>query len=212
MRLPDPRGVETPIPGTRIVGLPYDRDSVLRALEARAPEARPHTETLDSLFQAFREPFGAFAKVMWRAERLRRTRDSLATAGATAARAALDDSLERLQPEIDRARRALDSVRRTSWDRIDSLRAEVRRWEQRVYRGYDTIVGALTRDRLREPTADTTDAVGRASLRLGRGRWWIHARSPDPDDPHAEWYWNLPVGPADTVVLNPASGERRPRY
>jgi len=210
VRIPDPNGVSTPIAGTLVVALPYDRDSILQALESRAPEARPHTMALDSLFQAFQAPFRVFAQLAWRQDRLRRQRDSLAGAGA--AFAAIDDSLARLAPELERAKQRLDSVRRGTAGRMEALRAEVRRWEQATYTGYDTMVLTLARDRMREGIADTTDAVGRASFRLDRGAWWIHARSPDPDDPNAEWYWNVPVREADTVLLSPATGRRRPRY
>jgi hypothetical protein len=59
--------------------------------------------------------------------------------------------------------------------------------------------------------ADTTDARGRATLRLSARPWWIYARSPDPQDPNAEWYWNLPaVG--DTLRLDAATGRHLPRY
>ncbi|MGH7560402.1 MAG: hypothetical protein ACRENB_05210 [Gemmatimonadales bacterium] len=208
VRIPDPDGIATPIPGTLVVALPYDRDSILRALESRAGGPRPHTSTLDSLFQAFRGPFDTFARLAWRAERLRARRDST---GNAAARAALDDSLAQLEPELERARTELDRARQAYWPRIEKLRLEVRRWETTAYAGYDTIVRSLARDRLREGVADTTDALGRAALRLGPGSWWIHARSPDPADPNAEWYWNLPVT-RDTVLLTPQTGERRPRY
>jgi hypothetical protein len=210
VRIPNPNGVSTPIAGTLVVALPYDRDSILQALESRAPEARPHTQALDSLFQAFQGPFRVFAQLAWRQDRLRRTRDSLAAAGADPA--GLDDSLARLAPELERARLLLDSARRSTWTRMETLRADVRRWEQATYTGYDTMVLTLARDRMREGIADTTDALGRASFRLGRGSWWIHARSPDPDDPNAEWYWNLPVREVDSVLLSPATGRRRPRY
>jgi hypothetical protein len=210
VRIPDPNGIPTPIPGMLIVALPYDRDSIIQALEARAPEARPHTRALDSLFQVFQQPFDAFAKLAWREDRLRKVRDSLSAAGADLA--AIDDSLARLAPELDRARQRLDSVRRGTWDRIETLRADVRAWEQATYTGYDTMVLTLGRDRMREGVADTTDAFGRATFTLSQGVWWIHARSPDPADPNAEWYWNLPVREADTVLLSPATGRRRPRY
>jgi hypothetical protein len=210
VRIPDPNGVLTPIPGMHIVALPYDRDSIIQALESRAPEARPHTEALDSLFQAFQQPFAAFAKLAWRQDQLRKVRDSLSAAGAGLA--AIDDSLARLAPELERARQRLDSARRGTWDRIETLRADVRTWEQATYTGYDTMVLTLSRDRMREGVADTTDALGRVTFALGQGAWWIHARSPDPADPNAEWYWNLPVREADTVLLSPATGRRRPRY
>jgi len=210
VRIPDPNGVLTPIPGMLVVALPYDRDSILQALESRAPEARPHTKALDSLFQAFQQPFAVYAQLAWREDRLRRTRDSLASAGADTA--AFADSLTRLAPELARARKLLDSARRSTWGRIEELRADVRRWEQATYTGYDTMVLTLARDRMREGVADTTDAVGRAVFALDKSTWWIHARSPDPADPNAEWYWNLPVREADTVLLSPATGRRRPRY
>jgi len=210
VRIPDPNGVLTPIPGMLVVALPYDRDSIVQALESRAPEARPHTKALDSLFQAFQQPFAVYAQLAWREDRLRRTRDSLASAGADTA--AFADSLARLAPELERARKLLDSARRSTWGRIEELRADVRRWEQATYTGYDTMVLTLARDRMREGVADTTDAFGRAVFALDKSTWWIHARSPDPADPNAEWYWNLPVREADTVLLSPATGRRRPRY
>lgn len=208
VRIPDPDGVETPIPGVRVAALPYDRDSIIVALEARASEARPHTKALDSLFQAFRAPFVGYTRLAWLDEQLRRRRDA---AGSDSARAVLDDSVARLAPELERARADLDGARRTLWPGIDSLRSEVRRWEETVYAGYDTLVTGLTRDRMREGIQDTTDARGGATITVGPGRWWIHARSPDPQDPNAEWYWNAPLR-GDTVLLTPATGSRRPRY
>jgi hypothetical protein len=75
--VPDLEGVETPLPGIVIVALPYDRDSILTMLEHRAATKRPHTQTLDSLFQAFRGPFLRFARAAWQVEQVTRSRDSL---------------------------------------------------------------------------------------------------------------------------------------
>ena len=220
--VPDLNGVETPLPGIEVAALPYDRDSILAALESRAGTSRPHTRTLDSLFQAFRLPFLSFARLAWRAEQLRRERDSLAlaagrapgTPGAHELSGRLerqDDSLRRLAPELERARAALSAARDTLWPRIERLQADVRRWEHSTYAGYDTIVRGLVRDRLRLGYADTTDALGRAELELGSGHWWIYARSPDPRDPNAQWYWNLPAT-LDTLLLHPATGRHLSRY
>ena len=55
--IPGPDSVETPVTGVGVVALPYDRDSVLRQLEARARTPRPATAPLESLFAAFRGPF-----------------------------------------------------------------------------------------------------------------------------------------------------------
>jgi hypothetical protein len=63
--LPGFDGVEAPVANLPIVILPYDRDSILRTLEAAAPEKRPHTQELDSLFALWREPFGRYARTSW---------------------------------------------------------------------------------------------------------------------------------------------------
>jgi hypothetical protein len=221
--VPDLEGSETPIPGVVLLALPYDRDSVLAALERRAATRRPHTAELDSLFRAFRGPFLTFARAAWRLERMTRQRDSLVRRGATSAAgspaaaelaarlSALDDSLARQAAEVERARALLNAARDTLWPRMERLRADARSWEATTYAGYDTIVRTLTHDRLQEGVPDTTDATGRATFWLRPGRWWITARSPDPQDPNAEWYWNLPLG-RDTLLLSPATGRHRPRY
>ena len=220
--VPDLRGVDTPLPGVEVAALPYDRDSVLAVLEHRAGE-RPHTRALDSLFQAFRIPFLAFSRLAWQTEQTQRSRDSLAafragaTAGSPGARElelrmhALDDSLRLLAPELARARDALGAARDTLWPRIERLQADVRRWEHSTYAGYDTIVRGVMRDHLRLGRADTTDATGWATLELSAGRWWLYARSPDPQDPNGQWYWNLPAG-TDTLRLSPATGRHLSRY
>src|SRR5438876_626768 len=112
--VPDLEGSETPIPGVVVVALPYDRDSVLAALERRAGTGRPHAAELDSLFEAFRGPFLAFSRAAWRLERMTRRRDSLVRRGAAAAAGspaaaelaarlgALDDSLARPPAGTDR--------------------------------------------------------------------------------------------------------------
>ena len=57
--IPDPASTETPAAGVGVVALPYDRDSVLESLEARAGSPRPDTAALDSLFARFRGPLTA---------------------------------------------------------------------------------------------------------------------------------------------------------
>ncbi len=220
--VPDLSGAATPLPGVEVAALPYDRDSLLATLERRAGTERPHTRALDSLFQAFQPPFLAFSRLAWQLERVQRARDSLAAGraagpgapgtGELAPRArALDDSLRRLTASLAEARAALAAARDTLWPRIERLQADVRRWENSTYAGYDTIVRGLVRDHLRMGRADTTDALGWASLELSAGRWWLYARSPDPQDPNAQWYWNLPAE-GDTLRLSPATGRHLPRY
>jgi len=220
--VPDLAGRETPLPGTVVTALPFDRDSILALLERRAAGPRPHTLTLDSLFHAFREPFLAFARVAWQVDQLQRRHDSLAAqrerATSDAGRGELaaqqrsvDDSLRILNPELARRRTRLSAARDTLWPRIERLRAEVERWESTAYAGYDSALRVSTRMRYREGISDTTDAAGWAHLVLPAGRWWITTRSPDAEDPNAQWYWNLPAG-ADTLRLSPANARHLSRY
>jgi hypothetical protein len=221
--VPDLAGAETPIPGVVVAALPYDRDSLIAAMEQRAAAERPHTQSLDSLFQAFHGPFLGFSRAAWNVERATRRRDSLirarqaASPGTPAAAeldggiAALDDTLRGLAPMLEHTRAALAAARDTLWPRIEALRVAARQWQSSTFAGYDTAVRSLARRKMRTLTADTTEAAGWATLQVAPGRWWIHARSPDPQDPNFEWYWNVPVD-ADTVRLRPANGRHLPRY
>jgi hypothetical protein len=199
--IPGPDSVATPVSGLGLVALPYDRDSVLAALETAAPSPRPPTAELDSLFAQFRTPFAAYSRAAFDAGRLRDTLSALKTAL---------DSLPRNAPayrelyagfaRLSDSLRAAEGQETTTRKALDAARAK-----------YDSIVRRLAERSGREPAADTTDASGNAALTLRGAPWWIYARSWDATDPNSEWYWNVPVR-GDTVVLDPRSGRRRPRY
>ena len=197
--IPNLDGVETPVPDVVLTFLPYDRDSVVRALVAKA-RPRPHTQELDSLFRAFREPFGAYLRVAASMDRLKAARDS-----------ASSDSIAALEPELARLRAGLDRARDTLGPRIDSLRAIGKQWESETYKGYAGMGRALRARAYVNPVADTTDFGGWATIPLPKGDWWITARTIDPRDPNGEWYWNVPIR-GDTVRLDPRTGHNRPRY
>jgi len=206
--IPGPDSVETPITGVGVVALPYDRDSVLHALEQHARTPRPPTAPLESLFAAFRGPFAAYSAAT---VHLNRLRDSVAAAtGATAAR--LGDSLRAVEARTDHAKAALDRARREFASHGDSLRLRMRQWEDSTYQGYDSLVRDLARSTGREPVTDTTHADGWAHLTLAPGRWWVYARSWDVTDPNAEWYWNVPAPTGDTLLLSSRNARRQPRY
>lgn len=210
--IPDLAGIDTPVPDLLVTFLPYDRDSILTELEAKAGP-RPHAAELDSLFALFRVPFRDLLVLATLRDRLARERDDLASRGSpgSARLDAINDSLAKLAPELARARAALDRARAAYWPRMDSLRHEAQRWNAAAYAGYDSIVRGLPGRRFATPVADTTDARGWAAARLTRGRWWVTARSVDPGDPNAEWYWNVAIE-RDTVLLNSHTGRNRPRY
>lgn len=212
-----------PVPNLPVIVLPYDRDSIIAALEAKAPSPRPDPRVLDSLFQLFREPYAAYAAAAHRVEKLRdsldgikRRLDSLPRDAPGYREAYLRfgagaDSLAALERQRDQRRQSLERARRRLTPRIDSLRAAMRRWEAATYSGYDSLTSRLVRASGRQPISDSTDSLGRLRLQLARGRWWIYARSWDAQDPNREWYWNLPLT-GDSVVLDDRSGRDRPRY
>ncbi len=220
--IPGPDSLETPAAGVGVVALPYDRDSVLGSLEARAGTPRPHTATLDSMFARFRGPFTTYTSIAYVAGelrdslgRLRRQLDSVPPGAEHRARRArikrLSDSLAALESRAERARAVLDRARADFVNRSQSLRTEVKQWEDSTYQGYESIVANLARGHGREAATDTTGDTGWAHFSLAPGRWWLYARAWDTSDPNAEWYWNIPVND-DTVLLSSRTGQRRPRY
>jgi hypothetical protein len=206
--IPGPDSVETPVTGVGVVALPYDRDSVLRQLEARALTPRPDTAPLESLFAAFRSPFTAYSAVTLRLGKLR---DSVAEAKAGPDSLRLADSLRATEARAEHARAELDRARRDFVGRSDSLRRRMRQWEDSTYQGWDSVVQGLARRSGRAAVTDTTGSQGWAHLKLAPGRWWVYARSWDAEDPNAEWYWNTPVT-NDTLLLSSRSARRQLRY
>jgi hypothetical protein len=203
---PDVNGAAVPAADLALVALPYDRDSVITSLEARAGSPRPSTALLDSAFAEFRTPFAAFSTVSYAMQALQ---DSLRAATDPTVRSRLEADIAEHKAEIARLRPAIESARARLSLRSDSARVGVRAWEDIAFEGYDTAVKRLAG--LRQPVADTTDAVGRASVTLKPGQWWITAHAWDASDPNSEWYWNVKIE-GDSVVLTPANARRMPRY
>jgi hypothetical protein len=221
--IPSPDGVETPASGVGVVALPYDRDSVLARLNARASRPRPHTREMDTLFARFRGPFVAYTAVTYTAGTLRDTLAKLRAAGDSlkpdapnypalhTAIARLSDSLKRVEQREQKARTELSAARAAFVQRSEKLRADIRQWEDSTYSGWDSIVADLVKTRGLEPVTDTTDATGWARFSLPSGKWWINARAWDTEDPNSEWYWNVPLT-SDTVLLSSQTGKKQPRY
>lgn len=213
-------GTEAPVPGLGLVVLPYDRDSVLAALEARGTP-RPHTRELDSLFALWREPFLRFARASYRTQQLRDSLTRLRLRLDSLPRNApeypalyhqfgsLTDSLKAANDSTEPARIQLDRKRAVVLPRIDSLRRLVTTWENSTFRNYDSIVKALAGTS--EPIAATTGPDGQATIELPKGRWWVYAWAWDEGDPYSRWYWNVPVE-GHTVVLDSRTGRKRPQY
>ena len=212
-----------PAPGVALVALPYDRDSVIAALTAKAASPRPDVASLDTLFARFQRPFAAYAVAAAAATRLQDSLTRMKTAldslpressayrmlygsfvALTTERAAADRQRDSLQQALKRARAAFGAP-------SDSTRMVLRAWEDSTYGDYEKITQELSRNAGLEPQTDTTGTDGTVSLVLKKGHWWIYARSWDALDPNAEWYWNIPVR-GDSLTLSPDNARRRPRY
>ena len=221
--IPGPDSVETPVTGVGLVALPYNRDSVLAALEERAGSPRPDTTALDTLVRTFQVPFATYTAAVQRTEGLRDSLERLRLALDSmprntpeyreryAAFSRLDDSLAAARKANERARQELDRARARFAERGDPLREQIRHWEDSTYRGYDSITRNLAVRRRQDPRTDTTGGDGWAHFTLPGGEWWIYGRSWDATDPNSEWYWNLPVTD-DTVLLSSRTGRQRRRY
>jgi hypothetical protein len=221
--IPGTDSVEAPAPNLGFVVLPYDRDSVIRELERATPRPAALTRELDSLFQVFRGPFAAYADAAFRTRSIERSLELIRTQLDSMPRsatsydslyrlfAARSDSLKALQRDRSEAQAALHRARAAVGNRIDSLRAQMSRWEDSAYREYESITRNLTSGLGREPIADSTGPDGRARLHLPVGDWWVYARSWDPGDPNSEWYWNVPAR-GSHIVLDRTTGRRVPRY
>ena len=221
--IPGSDSLETPAAGVGVIALPYDRDSVLAGLEAKARNPRPATAALDSLFARFRGPFTSYTSITYAAGKLRDSLTLIRRQLDTVSHQSPDyrslhrqwlllrDSVAAVDTRAERARRALDQARANFLSRSESLRARMRHWEDSTYQGYDSIVENLTLRRHQDAVTDTTGPTGWAHLSLGPGSWWLYARAWDTSDPNAEWYWNIPVTD-DTLLLSSRTGRRRPRY
>lgn len=207
----------------QLIALPYDRDSLLAVFTQRNPRPERETRQLDTLFAAFRVPFGTYAAAAYKLQSLQRSaaylkarldslpRQSPAYDSLYRIFASSTDSISAAQKRRDEAQRELSMARVKLSPRIDSLRQLMSRWEDSTYRGYDSITKVLGSGIGREPISDSTRSDGKVTLRLPRGSWWIYARSWDAWDPYSEWYWNVPVT-GERMVLDRNNGRRLPRY
>jgi hypothetical protein len=203
VEIPDLEGTPTPLRGVTVTALPFDRDSLVLAMEREHGGSRPHVGRLDSLYDTFRGPFLDY----FRADR-RRAAVSDSVSKGQLPQSALDNA----EAQVATAREALSKARDAVGGPIDSLRAAVSRWEDSTYRGFDSRAKALMDTTGGKPVSDTTDARGTTTLTLRPlpGGWWVSASSWDPLDPNRIWYWNVRVE-SDTVRLDDKSGQHRSR-
>lgn len=223
VNIPGPDSVDAPLAHLQLRALPYDRDSLLKAMQGDRQRPAQIVAQLDTLYTKFRKPFGAYALQAYKVQTLERNNayirqrldslqrntpayDSLYRQFAIGA-----DSIKAAKSVRDRAQEELALARIDLGPRMDSLRQIMIRWEDSTYRGYDSVTKKLGSVIGREPFVDSTGVEGKVTLRLPAGNWWIYARSWDAWDPHSEWYWNVPVT-GERIVLDKTTGKRQPRY
>lgn len=201
-----PDSAESPVPGVVLTAVPFDRDSVLGALEHAAPTPRPGAAELDSLLGLYRAPFAELSAASQQATALH---DSISAPGADSAR--FRPALKSSDARVAAARKAVDAVRGTADARVDSLRRGIATWENSTYVRFESIVTARLRPVGGAAINDTTGADGWTRMHIPAGNWWIYATSWDVSDPNRYWYWNARVT-RDTVRFDSKTGIRRTRY
>ena len=216
-------GEAAPVEDMVVTYLPYDRDSIFDALDQQAETQRPGIpqslrDQFDQVIEAQREwrsAEDAWSQVRDSLETLSQQMEGLDRTSTEYMR--LFDQFEALEGRVgaverrkDRLFQRFDSLQRGVVERSDSVRAEIRNWEEEAYHGYVDLTDSILRAEGAEIRRDTTDAQGVASASLPSGDWWVYART--SPGPYEELYWNIHVlpGQVDTLRLSRDNAEVRP--
>jgi hypothetical protein len=195
-----------PVPGLEVTAFPYDPARLLDSLAASHGAPRPDFDSLERELLAFAiAPPAPEDTADWS---VRATRDSVADL-ADSLRAA--DRRSRGYPEAYQRFRQLygrlvqrsaarESTRRGERDPLRALALRVgraadsiRAWEIAAYAGFDSAASIEETRRGLPPAAGVTDAGGWVTLSLPPGAWWLDARVEHPENPFAEYVWELEV-------------------
>ena len=215
VRAPDMAGEVQAIEGAELTLLPFDIDSLYRALEERNQAGPPPPQdTVEAAFQRF-----------YAADTALVTADS-----ALAARqAALEAIEDRASPEYreafqayERAQERRDSLA-TARDSLQAGFAPVRdaynrarlTWEGSAWDGFDERSEELyagvppPTDSLREelPFRQRTGDEGTFTVHLAPRRWWVAGRVAVPGSVHDVYRWNVPFEVGEEPVTVELTGE-----
>jgi hypothetical protein len=195
-----------PVVDLNVTALPFDPDGLLDSLAKAAPTPQPVFPALEAELREYErpepDPYEAVNRP-WLT-----LRDSVATlsdslAGRDPAEPGYAADYDRFRQmyarlaqraaERERALRAVEgnpvALARRAAAAADSLRA----WEYQAYATYPDAAAAAVVHAGRTVVEGTTDRDGRLVLSVEAGRWWLVGRTPDPDNPFMEYYWNVPV-------------------
>lgn len=218
-----------PVADLAVTALPFDPDHLLDSLAGEVDIPAPTFPALEAEIHEFSRPDpDPYEEINrpWLALRdtVRELADSLIDRDRTESGYAADYDrfralyarLAERAAERDRALRAvngdhLDLARRAA-AAADSLRS----WEYQAYAGYPEAAAAAVVHAGRSVIEGTTDHHGRLTLRVQPGRWWLVARTADPENPFLEYYWNVPVTATRVVPvrlpLSSANATKRWRH
>lgn len=192
-----------PLAGLQVRLLPYDRDAIFDSLTQAA--ATPQPPIPDSLLALQTEIAKANeewqdAEAQWNA-----VRDSLKSLADRMKEMSRSDTrylvmfkdFQDLEPQEQAAKRASERAfaRFTALQNRYNTQAEATRlareaWADEAFASVDEVIRAKLEELGRQEVIDTTDANGMVSIKVKPGKWWVHARHPQPYD---ELYWNVPI-------------------
>jgi hypothetical protein len=200
VQAPDRTGKVVPIAGAELTLLPFDIDSLYKALEAKnqaGPE--PSAEALEALYQAFNSADtalpradsmigarqAALEQIKDRAsdeyrtafkefEQAQKTRDSIA--------AARDSAEARYSPAREAYNRARLTWETSAWDQFNDV-------QEKLYKQAKAPHDSAGKEiAWRHKTGED----GTFKIWVGPGRWWIAGRTAVPGSVHDVYRWNEP--------------------
>jgi len=195
-----------PVPGLEVTAFPYDPGRLLDSLAAAHAVPRPDYGSLERELLAFEV---ARPTPQDTADgSVRATRDSAAALadslrGADRRSRGYPDAYRRFRQIYGRLVQrsaARESARRPERDplRTLALRAgraadSLRAWEVAAYAALDSAAAIEETRRGTPPATGVTDSDGWVTLSLAAGPWWLDARIDHPENPFAEYVWEIEV-------------------
>lgn len=220
---------EEPIAGLEITALPFDSDRLFDSLAGAASTPKPAFPDLEAEWASYSRPDERELRELgtsWGATRdsVGRLADSLtkvtpSSPGYAVAYGRLRQQYRRLAQRA--AERDAALLERIGDDRQLALRATaaadtLRAWERDAYADFPALADSAMKRAGASWNRGVTNDAGVTHLVLAPGSWWLIARRPDPENPFAEYYWNVAVvvsgvGPS-VVPLHSGNGTTRWRH
>ena len=213
-----------------ITALPFDPDALRDSLVEASDIPRPQFPDLETELASYRRPDISGLEesfLPWQAihDSVHHLADSLNNAGSdsspeyASAYARLRDQYQRLAQSAvhrDAAIREQVGDDRQLAMRVAAAADTLRAWEGLAFAQFSELADSAIAREGRGFHRATTNDDGVAEFTLAPGRWWLMATRADPENPFAEYYWNvgMVVGlfGSRTVPLYAENGVGRWRY